>query len=124
MGWGQSFVGTLFVVAVTSTPEVAVTILALRIGAIDMAMDNLLSSNLFDILILAIDDLFYTKGSLVANVSSSHTITVFTAIMMSTLAVIGFIFRPQRRAVFKLTWISLGLPLLYIINTWILFQHG
>lgn len=124
MGWRQSFVGTLLVAAVTSAPEVAVTISALRIGAIDMAIANLLGSNLFDILILAIDDVFYTKGSLLSNVASSHTITVFTAIMMSTLVVIGFIFRPQRRAVFKLTWISLGLLLLYIINTWILFQHG
>jgi cation:H+ antiporter len=124
MGWGQSFVGTLLVAAVTSAPEVAVTISALRIGAIDMAIANLLGSNLFDILILAIDDLFYTKGSLLAHVDANHTITVFTAIMMSTLAVVGFIFRPKRRAVFKLTWISLGLLLLYILNTWILFQHG
>jgi cation:H+ antiporter len=124
MGWGQSFVGTLLVAVVTSAPEVAVTISALRIGAIDMAIANLLGSNLFDILILAIDDLFYTKGPLLTNVDSSHTITVFTAIMMSTLAVVGFIFRPQRHAVLKLTWISLGLLVLYILNTWILFQHG
>jgi cation:H+ antiporter len=124
MGWRENFVGTLLVAAVTSAPEVAVTISALRIGAIDMAIANLLGSNLFDILILAIDDLFYTKGSLLANVASSHSITVFTAIMMSTLAVVGFIVRPQRQAVLKLTWISLGLLLLYILNTWILFQHG
>lgn len=122
--WGQSFVGTLLVAAVTSAPKVAVTIAALRIGAIDMAIANLLGSDLFNILILAIDDLFYTKGPLLANVDSSHAITVFTEIMMSTLAVVGFIFRPQRRAVLKLTWISLGLLLLYILNTWILFQHG
>ena len=73
MGWGQSFVGTLLVAAVTSAPEVAVTISALRIGAIDMAIANLLGSNLFDILILAIDDLFYTKGPLLANVCLLYT---------------------------------------------------
>jgi len=47
MDWGQSFVGTLLVAAVTSAPEVAVTISALRIGALDMAIANLLGSNLF-----------------------------------------------------------------------------
>ena len=124
MGWGQSFVGTLLVAAVTSAPEVAVTISALRIGAVDMAIANLLGSNLFDVLILAIDDLFYTKGSLLANVESSHALTALTAVMMSLLVIAGFIFQPRRRAVFKLTWISLGLLLLYIFNSWVHFQHG
>ena len=124
MGWEQSFVGTLLVAAVTSAPEVAVTISALRIGALDMAIANLLGSNLFDILILAMDDLFYSKGPLLASVDSSHAITAFTAVMMSALATVGFIFRPQRHAVLKLTWISLGLLLFYILNTWIQFQHG
>lgn len=124
MGWGQSFVGTLLVAAITSAPEIVVTISALRIGAINMAIANLLGSNLFNIIYLAIDDLFYTKGALLSNVDSSHALTAFTAVMMSTLAIIGFIFRPQRPAVLKLTWISLGLLLFYILNTWILFQHS
>lgn len=124
MGWGQSFVGTLLVAAVTSAPEIVVTITALRIGALDMAIANLLGSNLFNIIYLAVDDLFYTKGPLLANVDSSHVLTAFTAVMMGTLVIVGIIFRPQRRAVLKLTWISLGLFLLYILNTWIIFQHG
>jgi len=124
MGWGQSLVGTLLVAAVTSAPEIVVTISALRIGALDMAIANLLGSNLFNIIYLAVDDLFYTKGPLLANVDSSHAITAFTAVMMSALATVGFIFRPQRRAVLQLTWISLGLFLLYILNSWVHFQHG
>lgn len=124
MGWGQSFVGTLLVAAVTSAPEAAVTISALRIGALDMAIANLLGSNLFDILILAIDDLFYTKGPLLAHVDASHALTTFTAVMMSALVTVGFIFRPQRRVVLGLTWVSLGLFMLYVLNSWILFEHG
>lgn len=124
MGWGQSFVGTLLVAAVTSAPEAAVTISALRIGALDMAIANLLGSNLFDIIILAIDDLFYTEGPLLAHVDASHALTAFTAVMMSALVIVGLIFRPQGRVVLGLTWVSLGLFLLYVLNTWILFQHG
>ena len=124
MGWGQSFVGTLLVAAVTSAPEIVVTISALRIGALDMAIANLLGSNLFNIIYLAVDDLFYTKGPLLAGVDSSHALTAFTAVMMSALATVGFIFQPQRRTVLKLTWVSLGLFLMYILNTWIHYQHG
>ena len=124
MGWGQSFVGTLLVAAVTSAPEAAVTIAALRLGALDMAIANLLGSNLFDIIILAVDDLLYVKGPLLAQVDASHALTAFTAVMMSALVIVGLVFRPQGRALLGLTWVSLGLFLLYILNTWILFQHG
>ncbi|MGB7597479.1 MAG: hypothetical protein WBM09_07935 [Gallionella sp.] len=124
MGWGRSFVGTLLVAGVTSAPEVAVTISALRIGALDMAIANLLGSNLFDIIILAVDDLFYTKGSLLANVDTSHALTAFTAVMMSSLVAVGLTFRPQGRAVLGLTWVSLGLFMLYVLNSWLLFEHA
>jgi len=124
MGWGQSFVGTLLVAAVTSAPEAAVTLSALRIGALDMAIANLLGSNMFDIVILAIDDLLYTKGPLLVNVDISHALTAFTAVMMSALVAVGLIFRPQGRVVLGLTWVSLGLFMLYVINSWILFAHA
>ena len=124
MGWGRSFVGTMLVAAVTSAPEVAVTISALRIGALDMAIANLLGSNLFDIIILAVDDLFYTTGPLLAHVDASHALTAFTAVMMSALVSVGFIFRPQGRVVLGLTWISLGLFMLYVLNSWLLFEHA
>ncbi|HEY8887332.1 MAG TPA: sodium:calcium antiporter [Gallionella sp.] len=124
MGWGQSFVGTLLVAAVTSAPEAAVTISALRIGALDMAIANLLGSNMFDIIILAVDDLFYTKGPLLAHVDVSHALTAFTAVMMSSLAAVGLTFRPQKRVVLGLTWVSLGLFMLYVLNSWILFEHA
>jgi len=124
MGWGESFVGTLLVAAVTSAPEAAVTISALRIGALDMAIANLLGSNLFDIIILAVDDLFYTEGPLLADVDASHALTAFTAVMMSALVAVGLIFRPQGRAVLGLTWVSLGLFMMYVLNSWILFEHA
>jgi cation:H+ antiporter len=124
MGWGRSFVGTLLVAGVTSAPEAAVTIAALRIGALDMAIANLLGSNLFDIVILALDDVFYRKGSLFAHVDASHALTAFTAVMMSALVVVGLVFRPQRRVALRLTWVSLGLLTLYVLNSWIIFEHA
>ncbi|OYY45076.1 MAG: cation transporter [Gallionellales bacterium 35-53-114] len=124
MGWNKSFVGTLLVAAVTSAPEVAVTIAALRIGALDMAIANLLGSNLFDIIILSIDDVFYTRGPLLAHVDASHALTAFTAVMMSALVTVGLIFRPQGRVVLGLTWVSLGLLMLYVVNSWLLFGQS
>ncbi|SFN42574.1 cation:H+ antiporter [Formivibrio citricus] len=124
MGWEQSFVGTLLVAAVTTVPEAAVTLSALRLGALDMAIANLLGSNLFNMTILAIDDIAFTQGPLLASVNNTHALTALAAVMMNTLVIVGLIFRPKGRVLLGLSWISLGLFMLYIANTWVLFAHG
>lgn len=124
MGWQHSFVGTLLVAAVTSAPELAVTLAALRLGALDMAIANLLGSNLLDIAILALDDLGYLPGSLLAAVSPAHALTALVAVMMSTLVIAGLVFRPRTRTVLGISWISAGLFMFYILNAWLLYQHG
>ena len=58
MGWSRTFVGTLLIAGATSLPEIVVTLTALRLRALDIAIGGLLGSNLSDILIIAIDDGF------------------------------------------------------------------
>lgn len=88
-GLQESFVGTVFLAFSTSLPELAVSLAAVRMGAIDLAVGNLLGSNLFNILILAIDDVAYTQGLLLADASPAHLFTVLTTIAMSAIAIIG-----------------------------------
>lgn len=124
MGWHDSFVGTLFVAAATSAPEIAVTIAAVRIGALDMAVANLLGSNLFDILILAIDDIFYLKGPILAHVSQAHALSAVSAIIMTGMAVVGLFYRPAGPLWRSVSWISVFMLALYLLNSYILFLHG
>ncbi len=124
MAWEQSFVGTLFVAAITSAPEVVVTVAALRMNAVDLAIGNLFGSNLFNIAILAIDDLAYLPGPLLADVSLSHASSAFSAMMMSGLAVVGLVLRPQSRVFRTVSWISLLLLVIYLLNTLFLYLHG
>ncbi len=124
MGWHDSFVGTLLVAAATSAPEVAVTIAAVRMGALDMAVANLLGSNLFDILILAIDDLFYLDGPLLSVASPVHAVSALSAIVMTGAAVIGLFYRPAGPLWRSVSWISVALLALYLLNGYVLFRHG
>ena len=124
MGWQQSFVGTLFVAAVTTAPEIAVTVSALRMGAVDLAIGNLFGSNLFNVAILAIDDLAYLPGPLLADVSISHAASAFSAMMMSGLAVVGLVLRPPSRVYRTVSWISLLLLAVYLLNTLFLYLYG
>jgi cation:H+ antiporter len=124
MGWNNSFVGTLFIAAVTSAPELAVTVSALRIGALDMAIGNLLGSNLFNVAIIAIDDLVYIKGPLLSHVSPVHAATAFSAVIMSALAIIGLLYRPRSRVLRGVGWISLAMVTVYLFNGYVTYLHG
>ena len=124
LGLSRSFVGTVFMALVTTLPEMAVTLAALRLGALDMAIGNLLGSNLFNVTILAVDDAFYVHGPLLAAASPVHAGTAVTALVMTGLVVIGLVMRPQGRALRVLSWISVGLAATYAVNAALLYLGG
>jgi cation:H+ antiporter len=95
-GLGTSFVGTLFLAISTTAPEIIVSISAARMGAFGMAVGNAVGSNLFNIgVIIFIDDIFYASGPILQGVSMNHIITALFAILMSSVVIIGIIFRPR-----------------------------
>jgi cation:H+ antiporter len=124
MGWRTTFVGTLFVAGATSLPELVVTVSALRLGFVDMAIANLLGSNLFDILILAIDDIAYVKGPLLAAVSPAHAISAFAAVIMSGIFIVAILYRPETRFRGTIGWVSLSLLLVYLFSAYAVYLHG
>jgi cation:H+ antiporter len=94
---GETFVGTAFVAAATSLPEVVVSVAAAHIGALDMAAANLFGSNLFNIAILGIDDLLFLEGPLLTHVSAEHLITLMGAVLMTAIAIVGLTIRTRRK---------------------------
>lgn len=123
-GWNTSFVGTILVALATSLPELVVTVAALRLGALDMAIANLLGSNLFDVLVIAIDDLFYLPGPILSNVSAVHAASTLSAIVMTGAFVAGLVFRPKSRIFGTIGWASLFLLVVYVLNSYLLFLRG
>lgn len=93
-GFGRTFVGGLFVAISTSLPELAVTIAAWRIGAPDLALGNLIGSNLFDMAILGIDEAAY-PGPLLAVIETGHIALLVVALAMTALVWLGLRY-PQR----------------------------
>lgn len=124
MGWNQSFVGTLLVSLVTTLPEITVTLAAWRIGALDMAIGNLFGSNLFNLALVAVDDVFFIEGPLLSHISQIHLASALSAIMMTGLAIAGLLYRPRGRVLGAIGWISVLLAWVYFSNAWLLFHHG
>lgn len=120
-GLGQTFVGNVFIALSTSLPEVVVSVSAVRMDAIDMAIGNLFGSNIFNIFILAVDDVFFTKGPLLAFVSPSNIISALSAVAMTTIAIIGLTYRAERKHLF-LAWDSIAIIGVYMSNLMLLYM--
>ena len=108
-GLGQTFVGNIFVAITTSLPELTVSAAALRIGAVDMAVGNIFGSNLFNMAILAIQDIFYLKGPILSFVQGQHMIPTVLAMAMTGLAIAGLIYNAEKK-LFIWAWDSFGVP--------------
>lgn len=113
-GLGNSFFGTLFLAAATSLPELVVSLAALRMGSFDMAVGNLLGSNVFNMFILGIDDVFYREGSLFKAISPSHLVSVFIIIIMTAVVGLGLLFKPKKKQVWLLSLDTFIIVLLYL----------
>lgn len=124
MNWKTSFVGTLFVAGATSLPELVVTITALRLGSADMAIGNLLGSNLFVILVIALDDVLYTQGTLFSAVSPAHAVTAFAGSIMAAILIVALLYRPGNRFFGIVGWISLSLLSVYLLSSYAIYLHG
>jgi len=124
MGWSESFVGTLFVAIATTVPEMATTLGAVRLGVIDLAVGNLLGSNLFNIAILAIDDVAFRTGVLYLYVAPIHVLSALCACVMSGAVVVALAYRPVSRVLHLGSWASIALLGLYLLNALLHYSHG
>ena len=99
-GCGESFIGSSLIAITTSLPEITVSLTAVRLGAFDMAVANLLGSNLFNIAILSVIDLCYIKAPLLRSVSTINVLTALTAVISMGIVVIGLTYRSEKKLLF------------------------
>ncbi len=74
----------------------------------------------FNIGILAFDDILYTKGPLFLFTSPNHIIPVMGAIIISSVGIIGIVFREEKK--WKLALDSAVILLVYILMMVLLYQ--
>jgi cation:H+ antiporter len=97
-GLSESFVGTLLVGVTTSFPEIAATIAAVRLGAVDLAVGNIFGSNAFNMCVLLLMDLSSVRGPVLASVSPAHAVSAQLAVLCLSLGVLGIMSRLEERS--------------------------
>ncbi len=119
-GLGQTFVGNIFMAMSSSLLEVVVSIAAVRMGAVDLAIGNLFGSNLFNIFILVIDDFLFLQGPLLSFANPTHIVSVLSAIAMTTVSIIGLTFQAEKKTL-PWGWDSIVMMLIFLANVSLLF---
>ncbi|RJX23343.1 MAG: sodium:calcium antiporter [Dethiobacter sp.] len=119
-GLGRTFVGSIMLAVATSLPEVVTTTTAARLGRLDMAIGNIFGANVYNMFILAIIDIFYLPGPLLQAISSVHLLTIVMAIILTSMAITGLVYR-SRRSIGWLSFDSIFIVIGYLIAVAVLF---
>ena len=95
-GIGDTFIGASLVALMTSLPEAVTTFAAIRLGQMNMAVANIFGSNAFNLVILGMVDMA-TPVSIYSIALDVHLVTAVAVIIVSAVALLGLLYRAERR---------------------------
>lgn len=123
-GLSRSFVGNLFLAVSTSLPEIAASLAAVRLGAIDLAIGNVLGSNLFNILLLSIYDLADGRANFWSSLNNANGFAAVMAMMMTGVVIISLMYRASPRTPYRFSWDGIALIFMYLSSIVMLYFLG
>ncbi len=111
---GQGMAGALFLGIATSLPEAASTVTLLRMGNVDIAFGNIVGSNIFNFIIMAVVDILY-HGS-VYDFSDPQTVVL----MLCGAAALPVMWLMMK---FRNKWTKIACPI-WILACYVVFLMG
>ena len=93
-GLSQSAVGTIFSAVANSLPELVTAIAAVRIGAVSLAVGDVIGGNAFEVMFLSAADFFY-DGSIYAAMEPQDRTTAIIAMLMTGVLLLGMLRRER-----------------------------
>jgi cation:H+ antiporter len=108
----ETAVGTTFAAISNSLPELVTAIAAVRRGAVNLAVGDIIGGNSFEVLFLAAADIFYREGSIYHAFTRENVFTAVLAILMTGVLLLGML-RRERYGVVGIGFESAIVLLLY-----------
>ncbi len=94
-GLPHGIVGGIFTAVSTSIPELVVAITAVRMGALNLAVGDIIGGNAFDTLFIAASDIAYREGPIYADLSSTEQFWLANSMLMTSVLLMGLIYRER-----------------------------
>jgi cation:H+ antiporter len=95
-GLGSSFVGVALVAASTSLPELSTSLTAVRRGKYEMAVSNILGTNLLEVALFLLADAVYRGGPILAATDRSGMFAGAVGLIVTCLMLLGLLERRDR----------------------------
>lgn len=122
-GLGTSFVGFVLVGTSTSLPELSTITAAIRLKRHEMAVGDILGSNVFNLLLIFLTDVIYVGDPVLNHVGRFEIVASLLAIVMTGILLLGMLER-RDRTIFKMGYDSAamigvflgGLVILYALS--------
>ncbi|MCA1021226.1 sodium:calcium antiporter [Halobacillus litoralis] len=119
-GMSSSFVGSFLIAASTSLPELVTVLVAMKMSNYGMALGSILGSNLFNLQLLAVTDIFYQKGAILQSLSSTHLPVALLSAAMLFLTVF-MVNRKPKESSFRYAVPSLIMIVIYFAASYQMF---
>ena len=123
-GLSRSFVGNLFLAASTSLPEIATSLSAIRLNAIDLAIGNVLGSNLFNVLLLSVYDIADGRANFWSSLNNANGFAAVMTMMMTGVVIISLMYRASPRTPYRFSWDGVALIFMYLGSIFALYLLG
>ncbi len=120
---GGLFVGTIFLAAATSLPELIAAMSSFRLGEPNLAAGNFFGSNMVNVLLLALIDLVIFRVPLLRKVAVSHAVTAALATILMTVAVFAVLSDMD----ITIGWVGLDsilLIVMYFVGIWLIQREN
>ena len=116
----SSSIGAILLGITTSLPEVVSTYALLKYGNIDMAISNMLGSNIFNFLVLAFSDIFVKKDHIYHYSDLYSYMYIFGGIFITFLVLISIV-KKEKKKIFYL-FISTLISFIYLLVWYFQFK--
>lgn len=120
-GLGRSFVGAVLLSLATSLPELSTAVGAMRLQQYEMAIADILGTNLFNVMLIFLVDAVYVGPPVLNEVGSFSLLAALLGIALTTLHLIGLIER-RNRTIARMGVDSLAILATYAGGLFLLYQ--
>lgn len=94
-GINQTVLGGLFTAVATSFPELVTAVAAVRIGALTLAVGNIMGGNAFDVIFLSVADIAYREGSIFHAMGTRPQFLILLTLLLTSVLLLGLIRRQK-----------------------------
>lgn len=94
-GFNEGLIGGVFIAISTSLPELVIAITAVRLGALTLAVGDIVGGNSFDTLFIAMSDIVYRDDSIYNAISHIEHVWLALCLLMSSILLMGLLHRER-----------------------------